>query len=51
MTSTYTIPTVEIDLNDASFLAQLLTHHMNSNGYVTPHLVNLVERLSGKVGC
>jgi hypothetical protein len=49
-TTTYTVPTVEIDLNDAAFLAALVTQYI-AKGNNTDHLQKLVVHLTPKAGC
>jgi hypothetical protein len=44
------IDTVEIDLNDAAFLAALVTKYIAA-GNNTDHLQKLVVRLTPKAGC
>lgn len=43
-------PTVEIDLNDAAFLAVLVTQYI-AKGNNTDHLQKLVAHLTPKAGC
>ena len=50
MTTNYVIPTVVIDLNDAAFLAVLLTQYI-AKGNNTDHLHGLVTQLTPKAGC
>ena len=45
-----TVSTVEVDLNDAAFLAALVTQYI-AKGNNTDHLQQLVVRLTPKAGC
>jgi hypothetical protein len=49
--STYKAPTVEIDLNDAAFLAVLVTQYIAKQTGYMDHLQQLVVRLTPKAGC
>lgn len=42
---------IEIHLNDAAFLAQLLYKYMSDNNYETAYLRDLAKHLNGKAGC
>lgn len=44
------VPTVSIDMNDAGFLAILLTQYI-AKGNDTDHLQALLVRLTPKAGC
>jgi hypothetical protein len=45
-------PTIEIDMNDASFLAIIFDHWMDIAGIIpTEHMLELSKKLHGKVLC
>jgi hypothetical protein len=48
--TTNEIPTISIDLNDAGFLAVLVTQYI-AKGNNTDHLHELLTRLTPKAGC
>jgi len=50
ISTTYEVPTVSIDINDAAFLAVLVTQYI-AKGNNTDHLHQLVTRLTPKAGC
>jgi hypothetical protein len=46
----YAVPTIEITMNDAAFLAALVTQYI-AKGNNTDHLQKLVKHLTPKAGC
>jgi hypothetical protein len=50
--TTYEVPTVSIDMNDAAFLGAILGTYIYQNKMENnQHLVDLLNRITPKAGC